>query len=34
MEGYLKHDLLIIGSPLNGIFDSDNFSIKEQTARK
>lgn len=34
MEGYLKYDIPIIGSPLNGIFDSDNFSIKVQTARK
>lgn len=34
MEGYLKQDVPIIGSPLNGIFDSDNFSIKVQTVRK
>lgn len=34
MEGYLKHDIPIIGSPLKGIFDSDNFSIKVQTVRK
>lgn len=33
-KGYLKYHIPIIGSPLNGIFDSDNFSIKVQTVRK
>jgi len=34
MEGNLKHYVPIIGSPLNGILDSDSFSIKVQTVRK
>lgn len=30
----LKHDLPIMGSPLKGIFETDNFSINVQTAKK